>query len=520
MTQTISPLPQPRLPGVGFEAVRVSNPSALRTDVALFIGHSERGPVGLPVRVDGMRYFQAVFGGWLADADCPLSLKGFFDNGGRQAWMLRLAPGANEADGLWALGGGGAFVPPGLAVSQLRIVAASPGDWANRIAVAPVLYRTRTGLLLDIEVTRDGVLVERLAGLPVTSVRSLAEAIEARSQLIRIDTEFAMVPAVSPGLGPTRQAWPAVALANGTNGTTPALADYVAALELAAQLPEPAMLIMPDLHRDGGSDAARAEVLLAAARMADGLLDRMVIADAPETVRDEVALEAWLALLQQDPAVHRCVACYHPWVQVADPLGDIRAPQRTLPPSGHVAGAIAASDLGKGAHVTAANLTLNEVIDTSRRLTPDSRLPIAQAGVNLLDCQSGRGMVIWGGRMLRSDDAAPRFVAHRRFIHRLVRALRRSWAPQVFEANDDQLRYAIARQATSLLLEAFHSGVLKGNRPDEAFRVDVGDTLNNAAARAEGRVYCQIAIAPAVPMEFIQIRISLSRDGVVEMVEP
>ena len=145
MTQTFSPQPQPRLPGIGFEAVRVSNPSSLRTDVALFIGRSQRGPVGEPVRIDGMRYFQAVFGGWLADADCPLALKGFFDNGGRQAWMLRLAPGATLAAGLWAVDGGGAFVPPGLALGQVRFMAASAGAWANALSLVPTMYRTRTG---------------------------------------------------------------------------------------------------------------------------------------------------------------------------------------------------------------------------------------------------------------------------------------------------------------------------------------------------------------------------------------
>lgn len=519
MTQTFSPQPQPRLPGIGFEAVRVSNPSSLRTDVALFIGRSQRGPVGEPVRIDGMRYFQAVFGGWLADADCPLALKGFFDNGGRQAWMLRLAPGATLAAGLWAVDGGGAFVPPGLALGQVRFMAASAGAWANALSLVPTMYRTRTGLLLDIDVAQDGLLAERLTELPLTSLDQLAQAVAERSQMVRIDPAFAAVPTASVGLGPTRQVWPAIMLTAGSNGALAGADDYVAALELAAQLPEPALLVLPDLHRDCTSAAERGEVLLAAARMADALLDRMVIADAPRDVRDEVGLAAWMDLLQQDPAVHRTVACYHPWVQVADPLGDLRSPQRALPPSGHVAGAIAASDLARGAHVTAANLTLAEVTDTSLRLASDSRLPISQAGVNLLDCQSGRGLVIWGGRMLRSDDVPPRFVAHRRFIHRLVRALRRSWAPQVFEGNDDQLRYAIARQATSLLVEAFHSGVLKGNRPDEAFRVDVGDTINDAAAREAGRVYCDIAIAPAVPMEFIQIRISLSRDGTVEMVE-
>jgi phage tail sheath protein FI len=89
----------------------------------------------------------------------------------------------------------------------------------------------------------------------------------------------------------------------------------------------------------------------------------------------------------------------------------------------------------------------------------------------------------------------------------------------VFEPNDDALRFAIARSATTLLLEAFRARVLKGARPEEAFRVTVDDGVNTPQDRAAGRVLCEIAIAPAAPMELIHIRVGLSPDGRVEMVE-
>ena len=520
MSITASSLPGPQLPGVGFEAVRVYDPGSLRTDVALFIGRSERGPVNMPQRIDGTRGYQAAFGDFIAEADCPLAVKGYFDNGGRQAWMLRLAPGATAAGQLWQLNGAGAFVPPGIGLDSLRLQATTPGAWGNTLSIVPTMRRALPGLLLDMEISQAGRITERLTDLPLASIGELAEAIAARSLLVRLTEEPAAVAVVPAGAGPTRQVWPAITLANGGNGTVADGDAYAAALKTAMQLAEPAILALPDLHRDMANDTAAAEVLLAAARMADSQLDRLVIADAPEHVRDEIGFSAWLALLQQDPSVHRAVAAYHPWLQIHDPLGDVRRPLRNLPSCGHIAGAMARSDLAKGAYVTPANVSLDEVVDTSRRIAPESKLALAQCGLNLLECQSGRGLVIWGGRMLRSDDAPPRFVAHRRFIQRLVRALRRSWAPMVFEANDDTLRYSIARQATTLLLEAFHSGILKGARPDEAFRVDVSERLNDAVAREDGKVYCEIAIAPAVPMEFIHIRISLSIDGTVEAVEP
>ena len=518
MSITASPLPGPRLPGIGFEAVRVSAPSALRTDVAIFIGRGQRGPVGEPTRIDGLRAFQAAFGDFLPTADTPLAIKGFFDNGGRQAWMLRLAPGATPAAKTWRIGEG--FVPPGLGVGALRIVAASPGVWGNALSVVPVVRRVPLGLVLDLEVSQSGRIAERISDLPLASIDDLTAAVAARSLLVRLEVDPAAQPMLSPGAGPTRFAWPAVTLADGSDGGAADEDAYAAALATAMELAEPALVVMPDLHRDAGDDRAAARILLAAARMADAQLDRLVIASAPESLRDDIGFAQWMALFEQDPAVHRAVAAYHPWLAVHDPIGDARRPLRVVPPCGHVAGAIARSDLAKGAYVTPANIPLEEVVDTSRRLDPDSRLALAEGGLNLLDCQSGRGMVIWGGRMLRSDNDPPRFVAHRRFLQRLVRALRATWAPMVFEPNDDMLRYTIARQATSLLLEAFHAGILKGTRPDEAFAVDVGDRLNDDAARASGKLFCAIGVALAVPMEFIQIRISLSIDGTVELVEP
>jgi phage tail sheath protein FI len=176
-------------------------------------------------------------------------------------------------------------------------------------------------------------------------------------------------------------------------------------------------------------------------------------------------------------------------------------------------------DREKGPYVTPANMTLSGTIDLSRRPGEAAQGEMNRMGLNALRCQSGRGIVVWGGRMLRSDDSPPRFVAHRRLICRLTRALRRVWEPMVFEPNDELLRFAIARSATTLLSEAFHAGVLQGTRPDEAFRVDAGETLNDAAARDSGRVICEIAIAPAAPMEFIHFRVGINAEGKIEMIE-
>jgi len=512
------PLPDGGLPRVTFEAGPVPVVSSLRTDIAIFLGPVKRGPVGSAIRIDCWRAYEAVFGGLWPDAYTPYAVKGYFDNGGLVAYVLRLAPTALRASATWNVAEDAeAFAPPALVRTRCTMIAATPGSWANQLSVRPAYRRGDDGAaLIDLEILLEGRIAERLPGV---AAASLTAEVAARSSLVRIEPD-AGAPLIPPppGAGPLARRWPEVALAGGSDGAAPTRDDYRVALEAAIAEPEPAMIVLPDLQRQFDADGAVA-VLLAAARMSDARLDRLVIADAPEAVEDAVAAAQWVLRFGGDPAAHRAATAYHPWIQVRDPLGTSRAPLRTIPPSGHVAGAVSSIDREKGAYVTPANVALSGTVDVSRRPGAAAQGEMNLLGINALRCQSGRGIVVWGGRMLRTDDAPARFVAHRRLIARLTRALRRVWEPMVFETNDDDLRFAIVRSAATLLMEAFHAGVLKGTHPEEAFRIDAGTQLNDSAARESGKVICEISIAPAAPMEFIHFRVGLNTEGNIEMVE-
>ena len=77
----------------------------------------------------------------------------------------------------------------------------------------------------------------------------------------------------------------------------------------------------------------------------------------------------------------------------------------------------------------------------------------------------------------------------------------------------------IVRGITSVLLEAWRGGGLKGVTADEAFRVKCDDETNPPEDRDLGRVTCVIEFAPATPMEFITLRIALGREGNLEVFE-
>ncbi|HXM55464.1 MAG TPA: phage tail sheath C-terminal domain-containing protein [Candidatus Dormibacteraeota bacterium] len=92
-------MPTRTYPGVYVEEL----PSAVRTIVgvgtstALFIGRTTQGPVGEPVRCQNPTVFDTTF--WPDDpgGDLPRAVHLFFDNGGSDCWVIRIASGAQPA---------------------------------------------------------------------------------------------------------------------------------------------------------------------------------------------------------------------------------------------------------------------------------------------------------------------------------------------------------------------------------------------------------------------------------------
>src|SRR5262245_64594487 len=80
-------------PGVLIERRDASRvpPIVLRTDVAAFIGIAERGPLDTPVPVESLRQFSAHFGNFIGGGYLAYSVRGFFENGGRRCWIVRVA---------------------------------------------------------------------------------------------------------------------------------------------------------------------------------------------------------------------------------------------------------------------------------------------------------------------------------------------------------------------------------------------------------------------------------------------
>src|SRR5215471_16294417 len=110
-------------------------PAPLRTDIAGFIGRALRGPVGVPVRVEGIRGFTNVFGSQTHASQTSYAVNSYFENGGETAWIVRVAGETQTATGVMdameTLGLQVAEAPPQTVAPAIRVAASSPGAWAN-----------------------------------------------------------------------------------------------------------------------------------------------------------------------------------------------------------------------------------------------------------------------------------------------------------------------------------------------------------------------------------------------------
>jgi uncharacterized protein len=523
----------PTEPGVYFEAARPRpQPSPVRSDVAGLMVRTQRGPVGRLVRVEGWRQCRRVFGTLISGVTGPYAMRGYFENGGEVAHVWRAAgPGTSPAYVLWDIDPVVA-ARGGFASTRYRFVASSPGAWGNEVSLQ-VRYRLRGRLgtpEVDVVVRAPGEPSETFRGVPplrlLQTINPSEETPDAGSVLVRLISDEQPVPAPA-GDGPAELTWRPGDL-RFTQGTDfpPGIADYDAGVQALIAEPEVAILATPDLLADL-PQADVDELVTRTVAAIDPLHDRLLLLDVPPaasgTVADPGQTTIWLASLRARHAdgVLRNVAVWHPPLGVPDPLGAPASPLKMVPASGHVAGVVSRLDRERGPHWTPANAECSDAVAVAETWALDEREAFYRDGVNLVRCMPGRGLQLWGAWTAvdpaRTEHTSYLYLAHRRLIHRIVRAVRTLAEPLVFEGNTSELRFSVYRAVYGLLLRFWRAGAFKGARPEEAFRVVCDDSNNPPAEQDNGRLWCEIQIAPAVPMEFITLRVALGETGRLEV---
>jgi phage tail sheath protein FI len=204
-------------------------------------------------------------------------------------------------------------------------------------------------------------------------------------------------------------------------------------------------------------------------------------------------------------------ALYYPWVLVLDPLNTGNQIVRRIPPSGHVAGVYANTDLTAGVHQAPANSVVQWAQDLTNRVTAEMQAFLNPLQVNCIRSFSGRGIRVYGARTLSSDPSWL-FVNVRRLVSMIEHALEISTQWAVFEPNNVHSWNLLSVSISSFLEGVWKSGALVGNTAADAYYVKCDQTTNPLAVTQVGQMIVEIGVAPSLPAEFVVFRLGQVQD--------
>jgi phage tail sheath protein FI len=209
---------------------------------------------------------------------------------------------------------------------------------------------------------------------------------------------------------------------------------------------------------------------------------------------------------------------YYPWLQLRDPFPDNAAQPGTVavPPSGHVTGIYARSDVRRGVQKAPANEVIAGIQGLQRALTKGEHDILNPGPVNinvLRDFRDhNRGLRVWGARVI-SSDFEWKYVNVRRLFNYIERSLEIGTQWVVFEPNDEHLWARVRRSIADFLTVVWHEGGLMGTKAEEAFFVKCDRTTMTQLDIDSGRLIILVGIAPVKPAEFVIIRIGQYQGG-------
>jgi phage tail sheath protein FI len=248
------------------------------------------------------------------------------------------------------------------------------------------------------------------------------------------------------------------------------------------------------------------------------------ILDSPEIVEDG---QGNLAIDQLDytggdelPSPNKNAALYFPHIVVMDPARQLYdndpihnveqkyRGQVVVPPSGHICGIYARTDVERGVHKAPANVTVLGALNVKYYVSKPKQELLNPQGVNCIRNING-AVTVWGARTIGGDKNTEwKYVNVRRTFLFLVKSIDMGTQWIVFEPNDPILWGKIRLNISAFLTNVWRSGALFGLTPEEAFYVKCDAELNPPEVRDLGQVVTEIGVAISRPAEFVIFRMT------------
>ncbi|RPJ86088.1 MAG: phage tail sheath family protein [Acidobacteria bacterium] len=513
-------MPEYLSPGVYIEEFEIgARPiEGVSTSTAGFLGETVRGPLE-PRLVTGVEQFTRIYGGYLdGERYLTYAVDGFFKNGGKRCFIGRIT-GQN------AVAASGSH-------DTVTVEAAGPGVWGDRIA-----YKIEPGSLQDpnaaepwekVKLTvmywdeRPNPLVDPTDPQQVTnparkepsllevfdnlnadrnSIEFIETVINRQSNLIRISL-------AAGGANPARRAVGFLGGTAGSDGDPVAPSDfdgsefqregttYRTGLKGFAEVDEISILSAPDHHRLAGLDDKLIE-------QCTRLKDRFAVLHSTPGTH---TLSGVADLRYPENKDTSYAAFYFPWIKVLDPRTR-SVHERLIPPSGHVIGIYAQTDIDRGVHKAPANVVVVGATALEFQITKGEQDLLNPRGVNCIRFFPGRGIRVWGARTC-SKNTLWKYINVRRLFLFIEESIEEGTQWVVFEPNNERLWARVKQTITQFLTTVWRNGALMGTKPEEAFFVKVDRTTMTQDDIDNGRLICIIGIAPAKPAEFVIFRLA------------
>lgn len=525
-------MPEYLAPGVYIEEIstRAKPIEGVGTSTAGFVGLAERGPE-YPRFIASWLEFQRWFGGYLPVTQSYLAhaVQGFFGNGGQRCFVARIVPGADSATGAI------------LDIENLRFAAIGRGTWGNNLllrirndptaaddtgAFELAIIYYRQGRLPDLgsfvdpleanNATNPGLVspdaLEIYENLVHTegAARNVMTIVNSASQLVRCWFQ--------PGteaIRPPNTAFADAQFQGGAQAEAATVDDFDGNVEVNASVPGTPPPPDDLLGRGRGLNALATvdEVAILAApdevffgnnvtnkviQQCEKLADRFAVTSAPRGINDPNAVSKTTDT--------KYAAIYYPWIKIFDAVNNRPL---VIPPTGHVLGIYARTDIERGVHKAPANAVARGVIDLEFPVTKAMQDMLNPKGINCFrDFRpDGRGIRLWGARTM-SSDSEWKYVNVRRLFIFIEESIEEGTQWVVFEPNFEPTWAKVVRSITNFLVTIWKNGALEGVTQDEAFFVKCDRTTMTQDDIDNGRLICYIGVAPVKPAEFVIFRIS------------
>lgn len=458
------------------------------TSVVALVGKADRGPANSPVLVHSLDEYSRLFGRVSSAGDAMgLAASAFYGNGGRDAWVLRLAKDAKTASCAIPVGGAAP-------TTSLTATALGDGTWANEYCVR-VKTASDTATSFTLEVGRgegdNFEAEEQFNGVTVDPNDDHYAPSFVRSGIITVSV------AKDAGI-PKAGDYP---LLNGA-ATDPEEGDYRSGFDGLKKIRGINVVLLP------GKTSADTGIIGVAVNHCEETGNRMVIVDPPKDSEVKSADDVDGLRL---PTSTYSVA-YYPWLEIPNPFDAGKgASTVSVAPSAFAAGLWARTDGRRGVWKAPAG-TEAAVLGVTRPkvdVGDGDQDQLNPRGLNCIRVLPGFGPVVWGARTLATrTNPEWRYVSVRRTAIMIEESIYGGIQWAVFEPNDQNLWSSLRVNIESFMNRLFRAGAFQGAKASDAYfvRCGLGDTMTQDDIDA-GEVIVVVGFAPLKPAEFVIVRI-------------